>query len=109
MFPISFIITNNHLSEKIAKNPRLLDYLRKLCVQSTLVQQDVIKEFSEKTQGYKKMEVYRDLLKTAIQEVNGVQEEIGLDSLATSGGTLFSGEEDLNKDSIQLINYLIIE
>ena len=55
------------------------------------------------------MEVYRDLLKTAIQEVNGVQEEIGLDSLATSGGTLFSGEEDLNKDSIQLINYLIIE
>jgi len=83
--------------------------LRKLCVQSTLVQQDVIKEFSEKTQGYKKMEVYRDLLKTAIQEVNGVQEEIGLDSLATSGGTLFSGEEDLNKDSIQLINYLIIE
>jgi methionine synthase II (cobalamin-independent) len=73
------------------------------------VQQDVIKEFSEKTQGYKKMEVYRDLLKTAIQEVNGVQEEIGLDSLATSGGTLFSGEEDLNKDSIQLINYLIIE
>ena len=83
--------------------------MRKLCVQSTLVQQDVIKEFSEKTQGYKKMEVYRDLLKTAIQEVNGVQEEIGLDSLATSGGTLFSGEEDLNKDSIQLINYLIIE
>jgi len=74
-----------------------------------LVQEDVIKEFSEKTQGYKKMEVYRDLLKTAIQEVNGVQEEIGLDSLATSGGTLFSGEEDLNKDSIQLINYLIIE
>ena len=83
--------------------------MRKLCVQSTLVQQEVIKEFSEKTQGYKKMEVYRDLLKTAIQEVNGVQEEIGLDSLATSGGTLFSGEEDLNKDSIQLINYLIIE
>jgi methionine synthase II (cobalamin-independent) len=74
-----------------------------------MVQQDVIKEFSEKTQGYKKMEIYRDLLKTAIQEVNGVQEEIGLDSLATSGGTLFSGEEDLNKDSIQLINYLIIE
>ena len=83
--------------------------MRKLCVQSTLVQEDVIKEFSEKTQGYKKMEVYRDLLKTAIQEVNGVQEEIGLDSLASSGGTLFSGEEDLNKDSIQLINYLIIE
>jgi len=94
---------------KISQSKLTLDYLRKLCVQSSLVQQDVIKEFSEKTQGYKKMEVYRDLLKTAIQEVNGVQEEIGLDSLATSGGTLFSGEEDLNKDSIQLINYLIIE
>lgn len=100
---------NGSKNTKISQSKLTLDYLRKLCVQSTLVQQDVIKEFSEKTQGYKKMEVYRDLLKTAIQEVNGVQEEIGLDSLATSGGTLFSGEEDLNKDSIQLINYLIIE
>ena len=70
--------TPRYLNRKLT-----LDYLRKLCVQSTLVQEDVIKEFSEKTQGYKKMEVYRDLLKTAIQEVNGVQEEIGLDSLAT--------------------------
>ena len=97
--------TPRYLNRKLT-----LDYLRKLCVQSTLVASKMLlKNFQKRHRGIQKMEVYRDLLKTAIQEVNGVQEEIGLDSLATSGGTLFSGEEDLNKDSIQLINYLIIE
>lgn len=100
---------NGSQNTKISQPKLTLDYLRKLCIQSTEIDTDTFEAFYSKTSGYKQMGTYQELLKSAIQEVNGVQEEIGLDSLATAGGTLFSGEEDLTKDNIQLINYLIIE
>ena len=86
-----------------------LDYLRKLCVGDLEVDNDVIQSFEDKTSGMKNMKDYQELLKSSIQEVKGIQEEIGLDSLATSGGTIFRGSDDLGDDSVQLINYLILE
>jgi len=74
-----------------------------------IIDNDVIQLFENKTSGMKNMKDYQELLKSSIQEVKGVQEEIGLDSLATSGGTIFRGSDDLGDNSIQLINYLIIE
>ena len=82
---------NGSQNTKISQPKLTLDYLRKLCIQSTEIDADVIETFYSKTSGYKHMGTYQELLKSAIQEVNGVQEEIGLDSLATAGGTLFSG------------------
>ena len=69
----------------------------------------VIDQFEDRTSKLKRMDEYQSLLKESISEVRGVQEEIGLDSLATSGGTLFCDTDDFSNENIQLINYLIIE
>jgi len=41
--------------------------------------------------------------------VGNVQEEVGLDSLATAGGTTLFSEEVSNEDNLELISYLIIK
>jgi hypothetical protein len=55
------------------------------------------------------MDVYVNLLKTAIHEVIGVQEEVGLDSLATPGGTTLLSDAINKEENLELISYLIIK
>ena len=54
------------------------------------------------------MEAYTQLLRQAMQEVMGVQEEIGLDSLATPGGTTLMTQTLQQEENLELISYLII-
>jgi len=96
-------------NSKISQPKLTLDYLRKLCVHEKEVNIPLIAQLAKKTARFKKMDTYRNLLEEILQEVSGVQEEIGLDSLATPGGTLFSGEELTTRENIELVNYLIIE
>jgi hypothetical protein len=44
-----------------------------------------------------------------MEDVKGIQEEIGLDSLATPGGTMLFSNEIQNEESLELISYLIIK
>ena len=89
-------------------NPkRCLDYFKKLCLGKVEVQQELIVAFNKETKSYKNMDVYSQLLKTAITHLKGVDDELGLDTLAMPGGTR------LNKTSIsndyELISFLVIK
>ncbi|MCB0745857.1 MAG: DEAD/DEAH box helicase family protein [Ignavibacteriae bacterium] len=86
-----------------------LDYFRKLCMGQDHIMTDFIAEFDKETKGCKKMERYTKVLQTAIQEVAGVQEEIGLDSLASEGGTTLFRKVLNEEDNLELISYLIIK
>ena len=55
------------------------------------------------------MEVYAKLLKTSMLEVIGVQEEVGLDSLATPGGTTLLSDALNKEENLELISFLIIK
>ena len=100
---------NGSQNIKSSQPKSTLDYLRKLCVNEDELNPRVIEKFEDRTSNLRKMDEYQFLLKESISEVRGVQEEIGLDSLATSGGTLFSDNDDFGNENIQLVNYLIIE
>ena len=58
---------NGSQNTKISQPKLTLDYLRKLCIQSTEIDADVIEAFHSKTSGYKQMGTYQELLKSAIQ------------------------------------------
>lgn len=94
---------------KASQTKLALDYFRKLCMGNDKVLHELIKEFNKETKGNKKMDAYTTLLKASITEVVGVQEEVGLDSLATPGGTSMIADAINKEDNIELVSYLIIK
>lgn len=94
---------------KASQTKTSLDYFRKLCMGNHKVLPELIEEFEKETKGNKRMEVYTKLLQTTMKEVVGVQEEVGLDSLATPGGTLMLSDSINQEENLELISYLIIK
>ncbi len=94
---------------KASQTKLVLDYFRKLCMGNDMILPDLIADFEKETKGNKKMEAYAKLLKTSILEVIGVQEEVGLDSLATPGGTTLLSDALNKEENLELISFLIIK
>jgi len=89
-------------------NPkRCLDYYKKLCLGKKEVQADLVAGFDKDTRAGVRMDLYAQLLQTAIAHIKGVDDEWGLDTLAMPGGT------KLNKSSVdnayELISFLVIQ
>jgi hypothetical protein len=89
-------------------NPKkCLDYFKKLCLGHNDVLKGLIAEFGKETKGGKMMDIYTRLLQAAITNLNGVEDELGLDTLAMPGGTkIFKNELGNN---YELISFLIIK
>lgn len=105
-----FLVYISRDGEEIVKATQTklaLDYFRKLCMGQNRVLQPLIAEFERETGGTRNMGTYVNLLEKAIEEVVDVQEEIGLDSLANPGGTLFQESID-NEDNLELVASLYI-
>lgn len=97
-------IIYNHLHVKM-----VLDYYRKLAKGKDFINKNLIDKFNQQTNYGENMSEYQELLKTSIQKVIGKNEEKGVESLFSRGGTtlkkdLFKGIEDF-----ELISYLIIK
>jgi hypothetical protein len=86
-----------------------LDYFRKLCIGQSSVLTDLVALFDKETKGDKKVDAYVKALQTAIQEVAGVQEEIGLDSLASRGAVNLLSKSINQEETLELISYLVIK
>jgi len=94
---------------KASQTKLALDYFRKLCMGNNTVLTDLVEEFNKETRSNKKMDIYVNLLKNSITEIAGVQEQIGLDSLASPGGTSLFNEAVNKEENLELVSYLIIK
>ena len=94
---------------KASQTKTALDYFRKLCMGNDKVVPELVAEFDKETKGNKKMDAFVKLLAKTMEEVKGVQEEIGLDSLATPGGTMLFANAVQQEESLDLVSYLIIK
>ena len=91
-----------------ANNPkRCLDYFKKLCLGKKEVLADLIAGFEKETKAGSKMDVYAQLLQTSITHLKGVDDELGLDTLAMPGGTKLSKSSRSN--AYELISFLVIK
>lgn len=111
LYPFFLVYASADGSEIIkgAQTKRALDYFRKLCMGNDKIMPALIAQFDKETKGNAKMEAYRKLLNTAMNEVVGLQDEIGLNTLATPGGTSFSSTGGAQDEKLELISYLIIK
>nr|WP_256484302.1 helicase-related protein [Mucilaginibacter flavidus] len=89
-------------------NPKkCLDYFKKLCLGHNELLNDLIAAFNKETKDSRLMEAYTVLLTAAIANLNGVEDELGLDTLAIPGGTKMS---KLSKENyFELISFLVIK
>ena len=94
---------------KASQSKKALDYFRKLCMGQDGVLTDLVAQFDKETKGTKNMEAYTNVLQKAIQQVEGVQEDIGLDSLTTRGAVSLFSKAVNNEETLELISYLIIK
>lgn len=94
---------------KASQSKKALDYFRKLCMGHDGVLTDLVAQFDKETKETKNMEAYTNVLQKAIQQVEGVQEDIGLDSLTTRGAVSLFSKAVNNEETLELISYLIIK
>jgi hypothetical protein len=108
-FFLVYISADGEEMVKATQSKKALDYFRKLCMGNDHVLGEMMEEFDKETKGNKKMNQYTKLLQQAILEVVDVQEEIGLDSLATPGGTTLVSSMLKQEHKLELIASLIIK
>lgn len=93
----------------VTQPKRILDCLRKLCIDAVDVDSKAVSNFSKCSNGFEDMKVYEKLLKSVIHEIKGTKEQIVLDTLATPGGTSIFDGGLVDQSHMELVSYLIIE
>jgi len=90
-----------------ANNPKkTLDLYKKLCLGQHEVLTTLVSTFNKETKASKQMGSYVSVLQSALTHIKGVDDELGLDSLAFAGGTKMSKAQ--HTDAFELVSYLII-
>ncbi|WP_195514061.1 helicase-related protein [Turicibacter sanguinis] len=89
---------------------KILDLYRSLCHGTDNVLKDLVSSFNKETKFNKKMDDYIDLLKIATDEIIGKSNEEEVNSIFSFGGlNLFNVDQTQNKESFEVITYLIIK
>lgn len=106
-YSLCFITEDGNVKLTSANPKRCLDYYKKICAGQIAILPDLVAEFNKSTKRTKHMSAYTELLDIAIEDIRGTVAEVGIDSLATPGGTLFSSVGA--SKTHELISYLIIK
>ena len=89
---------------------KILDLYRSLCNGTDKVLKDLVGSFNKETKFNKKMDDYKELLKIATDEIIGKSNEEEVNSIFSfSGLNLFNTSQTQNKESFEVITYLIIK
>jgi hypothetical protein len=109
IYPYSLCYVNEKGETFIPGNhpKRCLDYFKKLCLGKTEVASNLVAEFNKQTKSGKNMDKYVTLLSNAMKNIKGTDEELGLDSLASPGGTAIS-KKDINAP-YEIVSFLIVK
>lgn len=94
---------------KPSQTKKALDYFRKLCMGQNTVLPDLVAQFEKETKNTKNMTNYTQVLRKVIKEVVGVQEEIGLDALASRGAVSVLSKTINKEDNLELVSFLVIK
>lgn len=106
---LTYISSEGELILSFTQSKKILDVYQKLSSGETDVFIDLVNQFKNETKQGKDMSHYVGLLETAVQEIVGKNEEKGIASLFTSGGTASLNEEIRSLDDFEVISYLIIK
>lgn len=87
---------------------QVLDFFKKLSLGKKDVNQSFVDEYYSETANGSDMSEYSEILVKAIEAIKGKQEEVGVNSMFTPGGTNVQTELLDDLDEVELISFLII-
>ncbi|MFW6030747.1 MAG: C-terminal helicase domain-containing protein, partial [Halanaerobiales bacterium] len=97
-------IKYNHTHAKI-----ILDLYKKLCKGKDKIQLDLVSIFNQETNNGQDMSKYTTLLEKSVQDIIGKNEEKGVESLFTRGGTTLRNDLYKGVEDFELISFLIVK
>lgn len=106
-YSLCYINEDGEIFSAINNPKKSLDYYKKLCHGKNDVLKLLIDSFNKETRNGKNMSKFTSLLKIAMNHLKGVEEEIGIDSLAVAGGTNINIAK--KKQSIEIISFLVVK
>lgn len=87
---------------------QVLDFFKKLTLGKNKANQELLDEFYDETSRGSDMTQYSRILSQALDSIRGKQEEVGISSLFTPGGTNVQIELLDDLEDIELISFLIV-
>ncbi|WP_400077129.1 helicase-related protein [Winogradskyella sp. R77965] len=106
---LTYVSSEGELVLSFTQSKKILDVYQKLSSSETEVFVDLVNDFKKETKQGKDMSDYVELLESAVQEIVGKNEEKGIASLFTTGGTASLNEEIRSLDDFEVISYLVIK
>ncbi|WP_257294454.1 helicase-related protein [Endozoicomonas sp. YOMI1] len=103
-----YVTDDNEVKYPFSQTKKMLDILKKQGLGHHLPNQEAIQSFNAVTRHGKDMELYRQLLETAISSIIGTHQEKGIDSLFSRGGTRLNQGRFQGMDDFEVVSFLII-
>jgi hypothetical protein len=103
-----YVRDDNTVKHNFIHARKILDILKKQCIRQGITDQEAVKLFNQQTDHGKNMDQYRGMLETTIHSIVGKEEEKGVESLFSRGGTVLSKDTFQGIDDFEVISYLII-
>lgn len=88
---------------------QILDYYKKLCSGQSEVLTELVRAFNEETKEGSRMTAYSKLLNTAVENLIGKKQEIGVASLFSRGGTTLQKDFYDGLEDFELITFLVLK
>lgn len=108
--PYHLVYLSNDGSIKIgSSDPKgILDFTRAVCTGKCTADPHIYQIFEQETKHGKNMSAYQELLQIAVQHVSGMQEEHGLASLFSLGGTSGVTQLPRGTNDYEVIAWLVV-
>lgn len=105
-----YVTEDQEVYYSYAQVKKILDLYRSLCNGTDKILKELVHSFNKETKFNKKMDDYQELLKIATDEIIGKSNEEEVNSIFSfSGLNLFNTSQTQNKESFEVITYLIIK
>ncbi|HEX2958953.1 MAG TPA: helicase-related protein [Chitinispirillaceae bacterium] len=103
-----YITSGGEIHFSSSQTRKILDCYRSLCKGQTSVVKDALALFNQTTKDGTNMEVYAQLLRTAVQSIIGKEEEFGLEALFDSQSDSLAAGNAQTPDDFECISWLAI-
>lgn len=111
LYPYYLVYVSND-GEIVVKNTdpkKILDTLKVSCSPYSKPIDTLVAQFNQKTESGNNMSYYSSLFEKAAQDIKGVVEEKGINSLFTLGKTSINKESIKGLEDFELITFMVIE
>ncbi len=104
-----YINEEGEVLHSFVHSKKVLDMYKKLCNGKNIVLDEVVEVFNKETNNGTDMSWYNYLLEEAVKSIIGKEEEKGVESLFSRGGTTLDKERFKGLEDFELISFLIIK